>query len=98
MYRAVLSLQSRLIGPDGSLRRAYRRVVDYPISEIRRNPRDVGAWIDLVERERRAGRLPGRTAALAEAHEIQRDGSSACFSMRSHGLEARFSTTRLVTP
>lgn len=80
MYRAVLSLRSRLIGRDGSLRRAYRRFVDYPIAEIRRNPRDVGAWIDLVERERQAGLMPERTAALADSHEIRRGGVVTLFA------------------
>ena len=74
MRHAISLLKATLVGAHRSLRREYRYLFVDPIEQIRRNARDVGAWLDLVDRERRAGRLPERAAALVTSHTISRLG------------------------
>jgi ubiquinone/menaquinone biosynthesis C-methylase UbiE len=68
------SLQIMLFGRNGRVRRELRRAFIDPIAQIRRNPRNVGAWVDLIDRERKAGRLSGQAERLATSHRIERRG------------------------
>jgi hypothetical protein len=74
LKQPLSSLKAVLAGTHRRLRDEYRRIFISPIGQIHKNARDVAAWIDLVDRERRAGRLPERTAALVASHEISRVG------------------------
>ncbi len=71
------TLATILFGRNGRVRRELRRAFIDPAQRVRRHPRDVGAWVDLIERERAAGRLPSRTARLAAAHRLDRRGAVA---------------------
>jgi hypothetical protein len=67
-------LRTMLVGRNGRVRRELRRLFVDPVEQIRRHPRNVGAWVDLIDRERKAGRLPDQAARLAAAHRIERRG------------------------
>jgi ubiquinone/menaquinone biosynthesis C-methylase UbiE len=74
MGSAISTLRSILFSENGRLRREYRRFLVNPLDQIARSPLDVGAWVDLIERERRAGRLAERAAERAASHQLSRRG------------------------
>ena len=79
MKDVISSARVILVGRNGRVRRELRRLFVDPEAQVRRNPLNVGAWVDLIQRELNAGRLPAASASLAGAHRIERRGAVGYF-------------------